>query len=219
MVALISIVFAITLLLVTVYCLHKYQNFEAYINAERSIPLPPLDGAEINNNPINSQMDADMDSVSDCEKSNLSGWMNEVAALKTEGNLDEAMAICEQEFPPWSAYNQATIILRGKLKDISPEEPQADILLKELYRIAVVAEILHEKSASSQHLSLAQLKLLALEELDGLNMDYDLLGYANLRLSRKSDVKLMLSLWGRPSQHNHPHSLHETWWNGFTSHV
>lgn len=220
MVALISILLAISMLALTVYGLHKYQNMEFGLSAERSIPLPPLDNidgdGDSRKQPISIELEA-ADSISEApSKQQADNWVTEVSKLKSKGNLEGALAICHRALPLWSAYNQTCIILRSQLKQLEAEDPRFDSILKELYRTAGVAELLHEKSPSSNHLSLTQLKQLSLEAIIELNLDYTELGYANLRLIRKSDVKLMLSQWGRPAHHTLPRTLHQDWWGEFT---
>ena len=213
MVAFISIFLAMTLLGVTVYGLHRYQSTEIDVTLQRTMPLPPLE-QNSNNSDLGITVSTDGDSQITVSSTSAprSTWMSEVASNKSQGNFTAALALCEHEFPLWSAFNQACIILRTTIKPLAEGEPEKLNLLTKLYQTAAKAELLHEKSAHNAHLPLAQLKQLDLDELDGLSFNYDDIGYANLRLIKKSDVKLMLSVWGRPAQHSTPRSIHQAWW-------
>lgn len=216
MVAFISIVLAMALLGVTVYGLHKYQSAELDITLQRTMPLPPLaDNSQSGPKIIVSadyQEKAALASIS----ATRSTWMSRVAMEKSQGNFAAALQLCEQEFPLWSAFNQACIILRTTIKPLTKDNPEKILLLSKLYGVAAKAELLHEKSVNSPHLPLAQLKQLDLDEIDGLLFSYDDIGYANLRLIKKSDVKLMLAAWGRPAKHTSPRTVHQAWWQART---
>lgn len=151
--------------------------------------------------------------------SGSSSWLDTVAALKKTGELDQAMRICEKEFPLWGAYNQACIIERLRLKKLAPDSEAGAALLRRLYRLAATAELLHDKSDEADHLTLNQLKALDLTSLENLDHPYAAIGYAHLRLIRKSDVKFMQALWGRPDQHQLPRHYHQSWWRSFSNRV
>jgi hypothetical protein len=78
-----------------------------------------------------------------------------------------------------------------------------------------VAELLHDKSDDSTNLSLAQLRRRDFRKAESLLIDYEKIGYAQLRLIRKSDIKEMLAAWGRPEGHHLPREAFEDWWLEF----
>lgn len=219
MVAFLSILLAVVLLGITVYGLHRYQTMEVEYTVDRSTPLPPLDsrrdgGSGKEKPDLSESVVADTPTKSKPAKSTQT-WLNRVAALKKAGNLEQALEICEQEYPLWGAYNQACIIERLKIKDEGADAEAREAGLQRLYRLAVIAELLHDKSDGSDHLTLNQLKTLDLARINQLEHDYSQIGYAHLRLIRKSDIKIMLSTWGRPEQHALPRIYHQDWWQSF----
>lgn len=219
MVAFLSILLAVVLLGITVYGLHRYQTMEVEYNVDRSTPLPPLDSQRDGNTTKGKTSSFDsVDTarpVTNKPARTTQTWLNRVAALKKAGDLEQALAICEQEYPLWGAYNQACIIERLKIKDESADTEAREAGLQRLYQLAVIAELLHDKSDGSDHLTLNQLKALDLGKINELEHDYSQIGYAHLRLIRKSDIKIMLSSWGRPEQHALPRGYHQDWWNLF----
>ena len=244
MVAFLSILLAVILLSATVYGLHRYQTMEVEYNVDRSTPLPPLATNEADDAKLASA-DAATDTGGAPQvapprkqpaeantnkraaasgskpakpRASSQGWLNEVAELKKKGELQQAMSICEQEFPLWGAYNQACIIERLRLKQCK-EQAEQESILHRLYQLAASAELLHDKSESAEHLTPVQLKSLDLSKLAELKHDYMEIGYAHLRLIRKSDVKSMIGSWGRPNQHQLPRQVHSHWWQAFTARI
>ncbi len=219
MVAFFSIVLALLLLGATVFALHRYQTMEMEVSVDRSTPLPPLQNPpdteaadSAAEQPSAASSPANTVSAVARDTSSLS-WQEEVMELKRMGDILGALAVCKEEFPLWSAYNQACILLRSELKsaDLSPEEKQER--LKKLYQTAATAEFIHDKSVDDVKLPLSALRQLETEKAADLEMPYRELGYAHLRLIRKGDIKLMQEMWGRPNGHSKPRQFHREWWN------
>ncbi len=221
MVAFIAIATGLALLVATVYGLHRYQTMEVEYNVDRSIPLPPIDqkfplNLGSNEPAVTTRRSwapftpAEPEEIEFKPVKSGSNWQRELLAAKERGDLERAAQICEQQFPLWSAYNQACIILRGHVADAEGEYREQ--LLLRLYRLAALAEFLHDKTVASTRLSVNQLKELDLRPLEGLRLDYAELGYAHLRLLRKHDIKLMVEFWGKPQRHLPPRELHLGFW-------
>ena len=144
-------------------------------------------------------------------------WQDQIAELKKQGRLDEALRICRKEFPLWSAYQQASLIHRARIKQLSQEELDVLDELAALYRLAAEASFLHDRVKGLPNLSLAQLKLLDLSPVTELEMPYKQIGYTELRLIKKTDIKLLLEKWGKPEAHIRPRELHAEAWKQLCS--
>jgi len=240
MVAFFSIVMAVLLLGITVYGLHKYQTMGVDY-PDRSAALPPLGDDEATSEPRGEGLPPEYapvprdlpraednqasvrrlkpksgtQSVDEAEneaQTAVKNWLDEVAELKTQGDLNLALDRCEREFPLWGAYNQACIILRAMLRQVPAADQDESPLLEKLYQLAAAAELLHDKTDADDSLPLGQMKELDLGRLHDLENPYDQIGYAYLRLIRKSDIKLMQARWGRPQEHQRPRQYHEAVW-------
>lgn len=227
-----SIVIALLVTGVTVYGLHRYQAMEVEYTVDRTMPLPPLHegfqaGITAKNNKSQPETSAPTQKSAQNEReaaaqaspgsgAKASTWQAQVNAAKKSGNLDLAYQICADNYPLWGAYNQACIILRSRLKSMHLSRPESEKLLGELYRCAVVAELLHDKSDGAEHRTLNQLKQMPLAALAGKEFDYSSIGYAELRLIRKSDVKLLQNHWGRPKSHQLPRQAMPDLWQFLT---
>ncbi len=222
------IVVALSLLGAIIYGLHKHQTMEVEYTVDRTMPLPPINGGLKNPHLEESsffrsshsttqtrdarQAEQATSGISIEEKQqNDESWQDQVASAKQDGDFDRATQLCRQQFPLWSAYNQACIALRAKLK-LELDTEQQNAALNELYRIAVIAELLHDKSDGATRYTLSQLRKLDHSGFDAWEIPYSEIGYAQLRLIRKSDVKLMLTAWNRPAQHQLPRqALAQAW--------
>lgn len=240
MVAFVSIVIALSLLGLIVYGLHKYQTMEIEYQVDRSMPLPPIGGdsrsnpsaredtsrqstlarkparSRIRNTPSKQAEKPGTDSSSR-KAAAEPNWQAQVAQAKKSGDFSRAYELSRQQFPLWGAFNQACIALRGQLKSDHLSAEEADALLRKLYVTAAIGEMLHEKSEQSEHFKLHQLKHIDYAALEQLEYPYGELGYAQLRLIRKSDVKQMLANWGRPGAHEYPRKIHAQWWESQAS--
>ncbi len=238
MVAFLSIVLALSLLGIIVYGLHKYQTMEVEYHVDRTMPLPPIDGARRKHSSPESGMGTAGESTRSRVRSNSrgtgkssrlaansgqvqrprkAGWQDQLAKAKNVGNFELAKQLCRQQFPLWSAFNQACITIRGQLKTIDLGSESAAKLLLELYRTAAMAELLHDKSEQAESFKLHQLRSIDQAALAQLDFPYTEIGYAQLRLIRKSDVKMMLASWGRPQGHKYPREQYAQWWESQVS--
>lgn len=239
------IVFALLVTGATVYGLHRYQTMEVEYNVDRTMPLPPLskgyqaeppspstedESANTAFNPVKEitaiESSAPEIQAADSEAefevpgssaSKSDSWQARVNTAKKSDNLDLAYQICVENYPLWGAYNQSCIILRTRIKSLQLSRAESEKLLRELYRTAAIAELLHDKSEGAEHLTLTQLRKLPLDKLSEEEFSYQNIGYAQLRLIRKSDVKTLVSLWGRPANHALPRAAHVDIWNKLKS--
>lgn len=241
MLALSSIIACLSLLGIAVFVLHSYQLRAASNSAERSVPLMThgsdfdLQSLEISNtrSPAptdNTQADEislhflkpidpeplftiEPPSVSIESKSEQARTpdLKDIGDLRSnEGKISQG----DQEppqYPLLGAYTQRCIQLRQRLKTTSTNPKLFNTTLQELYRTAAVAELLHSKKSKGK-LPLGQLKMLPDELIAELDMPYAKLGYIELRLLRKSDIKQLLLLWGKPETHQCPRSYHCQRW-------
>ncbi|MEZ5492119.1 MAG: hypothetical protein R3F50_17690 [Gammaproteobacteria bacterium] len=144
--------------------------------------------------------------------SDVDNWQEQVQELKKQDRLDDALKLCQEQLPLWSAYQQASLIHRARLKLLSQEGRDIEGELKELYDIAAKASFLHDRVKGLPNLPLSQLKRVDLDEVESLEMPYEQIGYNELRLIKKTDIKLLLEKWGKPQAHIKPRELHaETW--------
>jgi hypothetical protein len=235
----IASILALGLLIGLIFILHRHQLSESHLNADKNIPLPPLSSfgqADYSNKDDASQPDSEtektlpptivrpqdnssitlskyrVDEPAETEARQSEHWLEKISQLKKANKLDEALTICESEFPLWSAYQQAALIHRAKVKNALKTGEPVDPALQGLYQLATTAEFLHGRIKGLPDLTLSQLKHLKLERLNELDMPYLTIGYLELRLIKKTDIKLLNDLWGKPDSHQSPREVHREYW-------
>ena len=226
MLALLSILFALGLLGLTVFALHRYQTMAVEFNVDRSVPLPPLESSADPAIPENENTRPEsrvapkpaVVAKTNTQKPKTASvspksWQDTVAKLKNAGNFTEAAQLCEQQLPLWGAYSQLCMLTRSEMKASSLESEAMERYTARLFKTAAIAEFLHDKSADSVKLTNGQLRKLDLDAINNLDFPYAEIGYAHLRLIRKSDIKYMVELWGRPGNHCTPREFHSVWWH------
>jgi hypothetical protein len=139
-------------------------------------------------------------------------WSERVAELKKADCLGEALEICRLAFPLLSAYQQATLIHRARIKKLSAGDTNFEDELSALYRTAAQASFLHDRVRGLPHLTLSQLKGADLTVMDELELSYNTIGYSELRLIKKTDIKLLVDHWGEPASHALPRAVHAAVW-------
>lgn len=236
-----SIIACLSLLGIAVLVLHSHQLRAASNSAERSIPLmthgrdfdlqslevsddrppTPTDNTQVIEIGLHFLKPSEQEllfaaapprvSIESKPKQASTENLNNISHLS---NNEEKISQGDQELPQYpllGAYTQSCIHLRKRLKTISANPELFDTTLQILYRTAAVAELLHSKKSQGK-LALGQLKMLPEELIAELDMPYGKLGYTELTLLRKSDIKRLLLLWGKPETHQCPRNYHRQRW-------
>jgi len=227
----ITFVVGLGLLVLLVFILHKHQLSQAQSNADKILPLPPLDSTL--GKKSSSLLDNDSektlpphlvrnDGPSEIKYKHQGSeqatdpandhWLAKVSQLKKTNSFTLALAVCESAYPRWSAYQQAVLVHRARIKELHKLEQPIENELHALYKLTALAEFLHGRVKGLPDLSLAQLKLIDPKVLQNLDMPYDSIGYLELRLIKKTDIRLILSKWGKPESHQSPRQHHSSAW-------
>jgi len=218
-----------------VVVLHKYQRRESASNVDRQSPLPPLDAgiiAEfsviedslIEQTALNDEPTSDKPTTSgthagihsaakaDAKTAGLRNWIQECNDFKNQGLYTEALAICENHFPQWGAFNLACMVLRANIRNDIENDRDVTALLQQLFRCAAFASFLHDKGGDLPALSPRQLKQLPVSAWQALEMPFDKIGYTELRLLSKADQRLIREKWGEPAQNISARLYHRNSW-------
>lgn len=200
--------------------LHRYQLKNRSDSVDRSAPLAAVDlsyvdhsgpaapasatpppAAPVTDVPVFTAVTAPDSGAAD-------NWQDQVKRLREESRDEAAVALCRQYFPRIQAFQQAAIILRHLVR-VQVEANHSGVKeLKELYRIAVMAD-LHRNSNPVKPKDGRS----TLQQLLQLEFDYSAIGTRHLRLLTKSDVRHLEQLWGRPLQHQHAEECPGIRWN------
>ncbi len=198
---------ALSLLILIVLGLHQHQLRETKENVDKNLPLPPL-----NYSFTDTKDETGVPSEVEEPSISKSGWAERVAQYKNAGDLENAFQQCTIGYPLWTAFSQASSVLRAKIREDQKNNCDESENLEKLYHVAAIASFFHDKIPDLSPLSASRLKKLNIEAWEHLPMPYEQIGYFELRLLKKNDIKLMLKKWGKPSQHCSAKKHHEIVW-------
>lgn len=216
-VSFVVVVLAAALLAATLWWLQRQQVRGRAETIERSRELPPLSKEQLPDFAAGAQTATAVSSpvATPAPAANATppqaaiAWQDQVRQLKDVGNLDAALALCQQQFPKSQAFQQAAIVLRLQMKQQIESREDIGPLLAKLYRCAVLADLFRNGITPKPANPRAALKQLAAHEFD-----YRQIGHHQLKLLSKSDIRLLELRWGAPSGHSHGETaLGEQWDN------
>ena len=194
----------------TSYLLHRYHLSGRQRARKSSLPLPPLGSYNSN---LDSQVIDINNNKLNYEAQSSKNWLQLVSEKRKKGQAESALNLCRRKFPLYGAFKQAILILRSVLQNesVSPEKTQETLLC--LYKTAATAELIHKKSSDEVSISPAQMNKLNLTMIENFYFDYNKLGYTEIPLLAKKDVKALVSHWGEPKTHYPPHKLYQKYLN------
>lgn len=186
--------------------LHRYQLKNRKEVVDRSAPLSAVDLSFVDevSPPDAAPAAAPVTDVPVFTVTTASGsgtgdnWLDQVKRLRDESRDEAAVVLCRQHFPRIQAFQQAAIILRHLVRVQVEANHSVVHKLKELYRIAVMADLYRNSNPLKPRDGRA-----VYQQLLPLEFDYNVIGTRHLRLLTKSDVRHLEQLWGRPLQHMH----------------
>lgn len=227
MLALFSLILALLLTAAIVIALHRFQENSRANAADREQGLPPL---QLEDQPSSSRYLDDKDekpvesgseeAPPDTEEEPSqqvgdeiqlaeadtprptppSDWKQHSQQLKEAGNYEAALEACQSAWPQWQSYQQAAVIMRAAIR--STDQNDRDIWLNRLYQLAAEAGFLHDKIDG---LPQANWQTLARQfkpaDLNAMRFDWQELGYRDMRLLTKTDIRQMTTNWGEPDKH------------------
>ena len=193
----------------TSYLLHQYHIFMQYQTRKKSLPLPPIDSFNSNLTPQN----IDINNKLLPKNQAASNWLDLVSEMRKQGQIESALNVCERKFPLYSAYRQATLIFRSILQDKNLEEKKTHETLLRLYKTAATAEMIYMKRSTGGTISSTKLKNLNMPLIESFSFDYNDLGYTEIPLLTKKDIKTIVSRWGEPKKHECPRRLYQKYLN------
>ncbi len=128
-------------------------------------------------------------------------WFHKVGRLKTEGCSDAVILECTENIPYPAAFREIAVAIRKDIRARRKENADSNDLLKELYKWAVV-ESFFGNIEWGQILNERMLHSTAQPWIKGIKAAYDLIGYANLGLLNKTDIKWLVEAFGEPTIHS-----------------
>ena len=193
------------------YLLNGYNKSVREQNRKRSQPLPPIGNL---NADLTSEIENKDKKISDFKihiptaSKNPSHWRQLALEMRKKNQMEPALTLCKSKFPLYTAYREATLILKSILQNDGLSQAKIQRTLSQLYKIAAIAELIYMKKSAEGKLLPDRLKSVDITLLDKIPFDYNELGYLELPLLKMQDTRLLVSYWGEPAKHDSPRKLY-----------
>ena len=194
------------------FLLNRYNNSLRLQNRKRSQPLPPIGnlGADLTNQIENkNEITSDFKNKITPHSKNPSNWRQLALEMRKENQIEQALNLCKSKFPLYTAYKEATLILKSILRNEDLSQAKIQRTLSQLYKIAAIAELVYMKKSAEGKLLNDKFKTVDVTLLHRIPFDYNKLGYLELPLLKKQDTRLLVSHWGEPDKHDSPRKLYK----------
>lgn len=179
------------LIILLIRVLHGLQEKQSKASIDKSTPLPPLDAAA-STTPRPIQVNN--------EKSH---WLDEIKQCRKEGEYVNSLTLCQKNFPKQQAFQQAMLTLRAEIRSLEEDSPQWQTKLAALYQTAAIANLFRQDAVLKPAANANSLDRLLQKLMTEVELPYSEIGYTQLKLLTKSDIRLLESRWSSPAQHQH----------------
>ena len=140
-------------------------------------------------------------------------WADEIKQLHGDppARLEKAIA----NLPLPAAFREAAIATRAIIRTKRKRGADWDAELGLLYWLAAIDSFRLDYSQRLQQPGFNVLEAIPAKTLFDLPFDYDTLGYRQLTLLNKTDVKWLIERWGEPGGHTTLNALHADTWRAY----
>jgi hypothetical protein len=140
-------------------------------------------------------------------------WAYEIKELKDDAEARLQMALANLPLP--AAFREVAVALRAMIRFKRKEGSDFQHLLKQLYDIAAYESMMLEYAPRLQQPGYNVMASIPGQVVTGLTFVYDTLGYLELRLLNKTDVKWFVEAWGEPTRHTTLNAMYKPTWDRF----
>ena len=128
-------------------------------------------------------------------------WADKVKRLKAQGLSNEVIRESRKNIPYPAAFREIAIAVRKDIRARRKEGRDTKDLLCKLYKWAVTENLFMDLEWS-KIVTERILHSTARSCIKGLKAPYDIIGYQNLALLNKTDVKWLVEAFGEPARHS-----------------
>ncbi|MBC2595637.1 hypothetical protein H5P28_15320 [Ruficoccus amylovorans] len=145
-----------------------------------------------------------------CELGKGEFWHARLMAMRTD--YDSRLAIALENLPLPAAFIQACVSLRQIIKKKRRNKVNYDQDLKALYHLAVIESFTIDYSERAEMPGFRIMEIVPGALLSELPYSYNEIGYKNLNLLLKTDIKWIVESWGEPLSHTSYHQVYIELW-------
>lgn len=140
-------------------------------------------------------------------------WADYLRTLR--GEPPKRLALALKALPLPGAFREAAIGARAMIRAQRDTGQSTDYLLAELYRLAVMDDLLlNSPSGEGVGGSFNVAESMNRRLWESLDSPYKAIGYSDLGLLNKTDVKWIVAAWGEPDSHSKACAHHADFWRG-----
>ncbi|MEX0726211.1 MAG: hypothetical protein WD065_08080 [Planctomycetaceae bacterium] len=128
-------------------------------------------------------------------------WAEKVRRLKRQGDSEEAICEAGKNIPYPGAFREIAVAIRKDIRARRKQKVEAKNLLLKLYRWAVIEDFFGQVNWS-EIINERILHSTARSSVKGIKTTYQIIGYDNLAILNKTDVKWLVEEFGEPDCHS-----------------
>lgn len=139
-------------------------------------------------------------------------WADEIKKSRSEP--EKRLSLALKNLPLPHAFKEAAIALRAiiKLKKVDSDLTSITDELKALYQLAVINSFMIPYAENLKEPGFNVMESVPGKLLFNLPVDYYQIGYEQIELLNKSDIKLLIKVYGEPESHTTLHELYKNIW-------
>jgi len=140
-------------------------------------------------------------------------WADRIKAYR--GEPAKRLALAMENLPLPAAFREGAIATRALIRAKRREDEDFEEELTLLYWLAAVRSFILDYAPRLKQPGFNVVQSIPGDRILGLRYSYDELGYEELDLLNKTDVKWLREVWGEPSAHTTLNALHADVWNEY----
>lgn len=135
------------------------------------------------------------------------------------GEPAKRLSMAMENFPLPGAFKEAAIAIRGLIKEKKKNNESYSNELTMLYWVAAINSLSIPSSSYLQQPGFNVMEAIPGSVINALQFSYYELGYEELKLLNKTDVKLIIKEWGEPKVHSTLNNIYSSLWHEYEKKV
>ena len=140
-------------------------------------------------------------------------WADKIKALKDTPN--ERLQLALDNLPLPAAFREAAIAVRALIRDVRTRKQDWQAQLEILYGFAAYESFMIDYAPLLHQPGYNVMESIPGTVVTSLPFTYSQLGYRNLDLLNRTDVKWLVEAWGEPNGHTTLHLMHKSTWDQY----
>ncbi|CAM4020758.1 MULTISPECIES: hypothetical protein [Pseudoalteromonas] len=142
-------------------------------------------------------------------------WADRIKKLR--GDPEKRLALAIENLPLPASFREAAIATRALIRDKRKQKIEYEEELALLYWLAAINSFSIPYSDVLKEPGYNVIESVPGKKLKELPFSYKSLGYNELELLNKTDIKWLSDLWGEPEEHTTLHEMHNDVWRNYES--